>query len=128
MPLPVNRPIRLLVADDDPLIRMVLAAVAGREPTLELIAEAEDAGQAIELVARHRPDVVLLDVEMPDGGGLRAATEIRERHPDVRVVALSADESPRARRRMAEAGAAGYVVKGAAPDEIVRALRGALDG
>ena len=73
----MNASIRLLIADDDPVMRMLLGAIARGDPVLELVAEAEDADEAIALAAEHRPDVVLLDVEMPGGGGLRAAREIR---------------------------------------------------
>ena len=65
--------LRLLVADDDPVSRLMLGAIVKREPGFELVGEAEDAGQAVELALRRRPDVVLLDVDMPGGGGARAA-------------------------------------------------------
>jgi diguanylate cyclase (GGDEF)-like protein len=120
-----ERPIRLLIADDDAGVRTTIAAVAGREPTLELIGEAEDAEQAIELAERRRPDVVVLDLAMPGGGGVRAAQEILERLPDARVVALSADDSQAAMYDMTRAGAVGYVVKGAPPDELVRVIQSA---
>jgi diguanylate cyclase (GGDEF)-like protein len=115
--------IRLLVADDDPMVRFTIAALIEREPGLELICEAEDAEQAIEMAARRRPDVVLLDVNMPGGGGLRAANEIREANPDVKIVALSADDSAGAQYDMTRAGAVGYVVKGSPDEEIVRVIR-----
>ena len=119
------RSIRLLVADDDPTSRLVLAALIGRHADLELVGEAEDALQAIELSARRRPDIVVLDFDMPGGGGVAAATAIREAHPSTRILALSADESPGAQYDMSRAGAVGYVVKGAPEDEILRAIRSA---
>ena len=85
--------LRLIVADDDPVSRLMLGAIVKREPGFELVGEAEDASQAIELALRRRPDVVLLDVDMPGGGGARAAVEIREGLPEVRIVAISADDS-----------------------------------
>jgi two-component system, cell cycle response regulator len=118
-----ERAIRLLIADDDPAIRMVLAALASRHADLDLVGEAEDATQAIELTARRRPDVVLLDFDMPGGGGVTAATAIREANPTTRIVALSADSSPGAQYDMSRAGAVGYLVKGAPDDEIVHVLR-----
>ena len=66
--------IRLLIADDDPTIRLVMSALVARQDDLELVGEAEDATQAIELTARRRPDVVVLDFDMPGGGGVVAAT------------------------------------------------------
>jgi diguanylate cyclase (GGDEF)-like protein len=115
--------IRLVVADDDPAIRLVLSALIARHDDLELVGEAEDAAEAIELAARRRPDVVVLDVDMPGGGGVTAATAIREANPTARIVALSADASQGAQYDMSRAGAVGYLVKGASEDEIVRVIR-----
>jgi DNA-binding NarL/FixJ family response regulator len=120
----MNAPMRLLIADDDPVMRMLLGAIARGDPGLELVAEAEDTDQAIAFALECRPDVVLLDVEMPGGGGLRAAREIRAAMPDVRVVGLSAHEGGETRAAMAAAGADDYVVKGSPPGEVARVLRG----
>jgi diguanylate cyclase (GGDEF)-like protein len=117
--------IRLLIADDDPSIRLTLTALLQREPGFELVGEAEDAEQAIDLAARRRPNVVVLDFDMPGGGGVRAAIEIREASPTTRIVALSADGSQAAQYDMSRAGAIGYVVKGAPDEEIIRAIRNA---
>ena len=115
--------LRLLVADDDPVARLMLGAIVKREPGLELVGEAEDAAQAVELALRRRPDVVLLDVDMPGGGGARAAVEIREGLPAVRIVAISADDSQNSQYDMMRAGAVGFITKGAADDEILRVIR-----
>ncbi len=115
--------LRLLVADDDPVSRLMLGAIVKREPGFELVGEAEDAGQAIELALRRRPDVVLLDVDMPGGGGARAAVEIREGLPTVRIVAISADDSQGSQYDMMRAGAVGFITKGSADDEILRVIR-----
>ena len=116
-------PIRLLIADDDPVVRLTLSALIARASGLELVGEAENADGAIELAAHHRPDVVLLDFNMPGGGGVRAATEIREANPDVKLVAVSADASQGAQYDMSRAGAVGYVVKGSSDEEILRVIR-----
>jgi CheY-like chemotaxis protein len=115
--------LRLLVADDDPVSRLMLGAIVKREPGFELVGEAEDATQAIELALRRRPDVVLLDVDMPGGGGARAAVEIREGLPAVRIVAISADDSQNSQYDMMRAGAVGFITKGATDDEILRVIR-----
>ncbi len=117
--------IRLLIADDDPSIRLTLTALLQREPGFDLVGEAEDAAQAIDLAARRRPNVVVLDFDMPGGGGVRAAIEIREASPATRIVALSADGSQSAQYDMSRAGAIGYVVKGAPDEDIIRAIRNA---
>ena len=120
----MNAPLRLLIADDDPVMRLLLEAIVRSDPGLELVGQAEDAEEAIALAEQHRPDVALLDVEMPKGGGLHAAREIHARHPGIRLLALSAHESDDTRAAMHEAGATGYVVKGAAPADVLKALRG----
>jgi DNA-binding NarL/FixJ family response regulator len=120
----MHGPLRLLIADDDPVMRMLLGAVVGAEAGIELVAEAEDADEAIALAERHKPDVALLDVEMPGGGGLRAAREIHARQPAIRLLALSAHEAEHTRASMEQAGVSGYVVKGAPPGEVLRALTG----
>jgi two-component system cell cycle response regulator len=121
--VPATEKIRLLIADDDPAIRLVMSALAARHADFELVGEAEDATQAIELTARRRPDVVVLDFDMPGGGGVAAATAIREANPTTRIVALSADSSQGAQYDMSRAGAVGYLVKGAPDDEVVRVIR-----
>jgi diguanylate cyclase (GGDEF)-like protein len=115
--------LRLLVADDDPVTRLTIGAILKREAGFELVGEAEDAGAAVELALRRRPDVVLLDVSMPGGGGARAAVQIREALPDVRIVAISADDSHGNQYDMMRAGAVGFITKGAPDDEILRVIR-----
>jgi diguanylate cyclase (GGDEF)-like protein len=120
---PAEAPIRVLIADDDPMIRLTTSALIEREQGLELVGEAEDADQAIEMAARRRPDVVLLDFNMPGGGGVRAAIRIHESDPAIKLVALSADDSQGAQYDMTRAGAVGFVHKGAGDEEIVRVIR-----
>ncbi len=115
--------LRLMLADDDPVSRLTLSAIVKREVGFELVAEAEDAAQAIELALLRRPDVVLLDIDMRGGGGARAAVEIREALPDVRIVAISADDSGESQYDMMRAGAVGFITKGADGAEILRVIR-----
>jgi len=119
----VTDALRLLVADDDPVSRLMLAAILKREPGFDLVGEAEDATSAVELALRRRPDVVLLDVDMPGGGGARAAVQIRENLPTVRIVAISADDSQGSQYDMMRAGAVGFITKGSSDDEILRVIR-----
>jgi DNA-binding NarL/FixJ family response regulator len=118
--------VRVLVADDDPVMRMLMGAALSRDPEMQLAGEAEDALEAIAVAERLRPDVALLDIEMPGGGGPHAAREIRAKCPETRVLALSAHQTDAAREEMAAAGAVGYVVKGAPPDEVLRTIRDAV--
>jgi DNA-binding NarL/FixJ family response regulator len=118
--------VRVLIADDDPVMRMLVGAIVARDPELTLAGEAEDAEAAVTAAERLAPDVALLDLEMPGGGGPAAARGIRERAPGVRVLALSAHEVDAAREEMRTAGAVGYVVKGAPPAEVVAAIKDAI--
>lgn len=120
--------IRVLVADDEPVVRNTLADVVRSDADLELVAAASDAGEAVELTHLHRPDVALLDVMMPGGGGPRAAREIRATCPATRVVAVSAFDDRGAVMEMLQAGAAGYLVKGASVEEILEGIRRAVRG
>ena len=115
--------VRLLVADDDPVSRLMLSAILKRQPDFEVVGEADDAKSAVELALRRRPDIVLLDVNMPGGGGARAAVEIREGLPDVKIVAISADDSQGSQYDMMRAGAVGFITKGSPDDEILRVIR-----
>ena len=114
--------IRVLVADDEETVVDVLRTLVGSDPTLRFIGAAGDAEQAIELVLRDQPDVVLLDVRMPGGGGPHAAREISKRSPQTKIVALSAHDDPDTVIGMIGAGAHDYVPKGDTTDKILRTI------
>jgi len=124
----VSVPIRVLVADDDPEMRAVLADVIKTDSSLMLVGLASDAREAVEIVRSEAPDVVLLDVKMPGGGGGEAAREIRHLAPATAIVALTAHEDETSVGEMLAAGAKSYLVKGASPQEILAALRGSVTG
>ena len=115
--------VRVLIADDDPLIRDVLRDVLQEEPDLEVVAVAADAREAVELAERHAPTVVVLDVRMPYGGGSHAATEILQRAPSTRILAFSAYTDPGAVDEMRRAGVTDYLAKGVRNTELVAAVR-----
>ena len=112
-----------MVADDDEVIKLLVSTIAEHEPSLELVGTAADAAEAVEVAVMRRPQVVLLDFDMPRGGGTQAATGILRELPEARIVALSANESQLAMLDMARAGAVGYIVKGAPPAEIVDTIQ-----
>jgi EAL domain-containing protein (putative c-di-GMP-specific phosphodiesterase class I)/CheY-like chemotaxis protein len=120
--------IRVLVADDDPGLRETLIELIGSEPSLDLVGVAENAGEAIDLAERYKPEVALVDVSMPDGGGARVARALRTRSAGTRVIALSAHEERDVILHLLGAGVAGYLVKGAHPDEILEAIRECVEG
>ena len=115
-------PIRVLVADDEDTVVDVLRALVGSDPSLSFVGAASDAEQAIEMVTREKPDVVLLDVRMPGGGGLRAAREISKRFPLAKIVALSAHEDSDTVIGMIGAGAGAYVPKGDSTEKTLRTI------
>ena len=125
-PLPSR--LRILIADDEPEMRATLAGLVATDPGLKLAGVAEDADEAVEVARVTRPDVALLDVSMPGGGGPRAAVGIRWRSPRTNLVAFSMHDDRAAIVDMLRAGAVGYVVKGASCEEILDALRWAAQG
>jgi DNA-binding response OmpR family regulator len=120
--------LRVLIADDEPEVREILINVVDGDPGLELAGVAADAEKAVEVARVTRPDVALLDVSMPGGGGARAALGIGWRSPMTHIVALSLHDDRATIVDMIRAGASGYVVKGASCDEILDALRWAAQG
>jgi DNA-binding response OmpR family regulator len=120
--------LRVLIADDEPEVREILINVIDGDAGLELAGLAADAEKAVEVARVTRPDVALLDVSMPGGGGARAALGIGWRSPLTHIVALSLHDDRATIVGMIRAGASGYVVKGATCDEILDALRWAAQG
>jgi EAL domain-containing protein (putative c-di-GMP-specific phosphodiesterase class I)/FixJ family two-component response regulator len=120
--------IRVLVADDEPVVRAALEELVEAEETLELVGVAKDAQEAIDLAIREHPDVALLDVKMPAGGGPRAAREIRNGSLQTRVIALSAYEDRTSVLEMLRAGAVGYLVKGTRGVDIVKMVHNVTRG
>ncbi len=115
--------IRVLVAEDAPVMRTALAALISADPALELVGMAEDAVEAIELARATRPDVAVVDVKMPGGGGSRATREILWHSPETRVLALSARAERDCVVEMRAAGAACYMLKGIPAHQILRTIR-----
>ena len=115
-------PIRVLIADDDATMRMALGELIQSVPTLELAGVAEDADSAAALALHLAPDVCLLDVEMPGGGGVAATRGIAIGSPSTRVIALSGSGERSAVVGMLQAGAVGYLVKGSPVEELVEGI------
>ncbi|WP_155549745.1 response regulator [Amycolatopsis camponoti] len=115
--------VRVLISDDDEMIRAVLKEVLDEEPDIAVVAVAGDADEAIRLAGHHRPAVAVLDVRMPGGGGARAAREIARCSPDTAILAFSAYADRASMAALAAAGVTEYLVKGVANVEIVEAVR-----
>lgn len=115
--------LRVLVADDDPMLRMALSEVIEAERDLHVIATASDAQEAAELAERHTPDVAVIDVRMPRGGGTHATREIRVRSPRTQLLAFSAYDDSGTAEELIRLGVREFLVKGITNAEIVAAVR-----
>jgi DNA-binding NarL/FixJ family response regulator len=124
----VADPIRILVADDHPVVRDGLVAVLGTQPDFEIVGEVGTGTEAVERALALRPDVVLLDLEMPGLDGVEATRRIGERAPATRVVVFTAFDRDELILQALRAGAAGYLLKGAPREEVFRAVRAARAG
>lgn len=123
-----NAAIRILLADDHFMMRLGLASLIGKEPDLQVVAEASSGGEAIEQCDRHRPDVVLMDIRMPGMNGIEATAEIMKRHPGTKVVVLTTYEGDEDVFQALKAGAKAYFLKTVAGTEIVKAIRAVHGG
>ena len=120
--------IRLLLAEDQGMMRGALALLLNLEPDIEVVAEAATATDALQAALASRPDVALLDIEMPGGNGLDTAAALRDQLPTCRVLVLTTFGRPGYLRRAMEAGAAGFLVKDGPVEELAAAVRRVLAG
>ena len=120
--------IKVLIAEDEPSVREALTDLVSSDPELDVVATAGDADEAIRATIDARPDVALVDVKMPAGGGPRATREILAMSPATAVVALSAYEDRRTVLEMLRAGVVGYLVKGTPASEILRTIKRSVRG
>jgi DNA-binding NarL/FixJ family response regulator len=123
-----TEPARLLLADDHDLVRDGFHRMLGREPDLEVVGEAANGREAVELCRSLRPDLVLMDVRMPEMDGLEATRTIKAERPEVSVLVVSTHENPDYLFEALKAGAAGYVLKDAPKRRLVDAVRRVLNG
>ena len=121
-------PIRIVLADDHAVVRSGLKLVLDNEPGFEVVAEASDVEGARRYVRGHRPAVLVLDLNMPGGSSLEAIPAIREDSPQTQIVVLTMQDEPAFARQALSTGALGYVLKEAADDELVEAVRRAAAG
>ncbi|MEU9338715.1 response regulator transcription factor [Streptomyces sp. NPDC048290] len=122
------RSVRVLLAEDQTMLRGALALLLGMEPDLEVVAQVAAGDAIVDAALLHRPDVALLDIELPGMSGLDAAAELRAQAPECRVLILTTFGRPGYLRRAMEAGAAGFLVKDGPVEELAEAIRRVLTG
>lgn len=120
--------IRILAVDDHPMLREGIAAVVAPQPDMKLIGEAEDGVQAVEAFRRLKPDVTLMDLQMPNLNGVDAIAEIRREFPAARIIVLTTYVGDVLALRALRAGAVGYLLKGTLRKELLEAIRGVHAG
>jgi DNA-binding NarL/FixJ family response regulator len=120
--------IRVIVADDHPIVRSGIVGLLALDPGLDVVGEASDGAEAVALAARVQPDVVLMDLRMPGFSGIEATARIVAEHPAVRVLVLTTYETDDDILGAIEAGASGYLLKAAPQEEIVAGIRAVAEG
>ena len=123
-----TQPIRVMIVDDHAMVRKGLMAFLKNEPTLELVGEARDGREAIESCERLQPDVILMDLIMPELGGVAATRTIHQRWPNVQVIALTSFQEKELVQEALQAGAIGYLLKNVSGEELAEAIRQAHGG
>ena len=116
-------PIRILIADDHALLRQGIRNFLSLESDFEIIGEAADGEETIRRASELRPDILLLDINMPKGNGIEVATRLRETHPEIRILALTIHDDENYMMKMIQSGAAGYLLKDVEPSVMVQAIR-----
>ena len=120
--------IRVLLADDQPLIRRGFAMILGAEEGIEVVGEADDGNAAVRLAASLRPEIVLMDVRMPGGGGIEATRRIVDAEPAVRIIILTTFDLDEYAFEGLRAGASGFLLKSARPHDLVSGIRSVAAG
>ncbi|MFZ5447206.1 MAG: response regulator [Thermodesulfobacteriota bacterium] len=115
--------IRIILADSHRIVRQGLALLLGGEPGLQVVGQAEDCDTAIEIIRQHSPQVVIMDICLPDVNGVEATRRIVSQFPQVKVIALSMHSDSLFVLNMLNAGASGYLLKDCALEELVKAIR-----
>jgi DNA-binding NarL/FixJ family response regulator len=119
---------RVLVVDDHPLFRDGIVAALSGAPDLDVVGEAETVADAVRMVEETTPDVVLMDLNLPDGSGIDATRDLLDAHPEIRVLVMTMSSDDEAVVAAMRSGARGYVVKGAGREEVLSAVRTVAQG
>jgi DNA-binding NarL/FixJ family response regulator len=115
--------IRVLLADDHELVRYALRTVLEAEGDIDIVGEAHNGREAVRLAAERKPDVILMDVSMPEVSGIEATDIIHKTAPDIRIIGLSMHQNAAMRQKMLDAGACAYLTKGGSSEELIETVR-----
>ena len=124
----MSKPIRILIADDHYVVRMGLTALVETEADLQVVGEASDGIQVVELYKKHEPDLVLMDLRMPRADGIAATRVIREQFPKARILMLTTYDGDDDIHRALSAGASGYLLKNSTRESLIPAIRAVASG
>lgn len=123
-----NKEIRILIADDHALIRQGLKSIINLEEDLKVVDEAENGDKALEMIKKHSPDIVLLDVNMPSTDGIKVLQNIKQEEIPVKIIMLTIENQRQTIREAINSGVDGYVLKDSAGEEIIEAIRAVYNG
>lgn len=116
-------PIRVLIVDDHQIVREGISALLGNRGDIEILGEAEDGHEAVEKALALNPDVIIMDISLPGQNGVEATLQIKEKRPEIEIIALTMYDNDEYIVRMLKAGASGYVLKKAAASDLLRAIK-----
>ena len=119
---------KVIICDDQAIIRDGLAMLLNLEKDIEVVAQAQDGAEAVEQVAQHQPDLVLMDLKMPGLNGIKATRQIRTHYPAVKVLVLTTYDNDEWLFDAIRVGAAGYLLKDTPREEVIKAVRGTVEG
>ncbi len=119
---------RILIVDDHPILRKGLRSILALRPDFDVVGEAENGRDAVDSVDKLRPDLVMMDISMPRMNGLDATREIKRKRPEVKIMALTVNNSPEYIMAAIKAGVDGYVLKDASEPELVQAIMDIFSG
>lgn len=118
----MDLPIRLVIVDDHNLMRETWKMVLQRDPRIRVIAECASGEEAIACAEKHKPDVMLMDINMAPVNGFEATRKIARSHPGIKIIGLSINNQPTYARNLMQLGAKGYVTKNSSPEEMIKAI------
>jgi two-component system response regulator NreC len=120
--------IKIMVVDEHKIVREGLATLIAKQPNMEIVGEAADGREALDLVEKNSPDLILMDVTMPNLNGIEATRRIKSKNPDIEIIALSLHSERQFVLGMISAGASGYLIKQCTFDELVLAINTVMEG